>query len=353
MIYQHPLAYLLGLEGLALLRSWAGDYDKAFVEARLAEVRRLLADKGLTNHPGVVVTPSETAAAYDQWSKTYDEPRNNLFDFDEPIMHEILDAQPPGIVLDAACGTGRYAAYLASHGHQVIGVDCSAEMLARARAQVDQARFVLGDLHQLPLRAAAVDVVVCALALAHVPALEPVMAEFARVLRPAGHLVISDVHHELVFRGVGHQGSRAHRPARGCSHISPHPGRLPSRGPSGRLRSAPLRGAAISGRRRVNAVGFRDRHRAMGAVAVDSHGPHSQRGQGRLGKPEDDHLAFSGRRVSSELRPISQSPPARNRRRCGVYRAVRSAEILLPCRPPRPASGPGTGRAPATTTACP
>jgi SAM-dependent methyltransferase len=201
VIYQHPLAYLLGLEGLALLRSWAGDYDKAFVEARLAEVRRLLADKGLTNHPGVVVTPSETAAAYDQWSKTYDEPRNNLFDFDEPIMHEILDAQPPGIVLDAACGTGRYAAYLASQGHQVIGVDCSAEMLARARAQVDQARFVLGDLHQLPLRAAAVDVVVCALALAHVPALEPVMAEFARVLRPAGHLVISDVHHELVFRG--------------------------------------------------------------------------------------------------------------------------------------------------------
>ena len=27
MIYQHPLAYLLGIEGLALLRAWAGDYD--------------------------------------------------------------------------------------------------------------------------------------------------------------------------------------------------------------------------------------------------------------------------------------------------------------------------------------
>jgi hypothetical protein len=31
VIYQHPLAYLLGLEGLALLRAWAGDYDAAFV----------------------------------------------------------------------------------------------------------------------------------------------------------------------------------------------------------------------------------------------------------------------------------------------------------------------------------
>src|SRR6185503_7216859 len=43
--------------------------------------------------------------------------------------------------------------------------------------------------------------VVCALALAHVPTLDGVMAEFARVLRPGGHLVISDVHPELVRRG--------------------------------------------------------------------------------------------------------------------------------------------------------
>jgi SAM-dependent methyltransferase len=47
----------------------------------------------------------------------------------------------------------------------------------------------------------SVDLVVSGLALCHVPALAPVMAEFARVLRPGGHLVISDVHHEITFRG--------------------------------------------------------------------------------------------------------------------------------------------------------
>ena len=29
MIYQHPLAYLLGLEGIALLRAWGGDFELA------------------------------------------------------------------------------------------------------------------------------------------------------------------------------------------------------------------------------------------------------------------------------------------------------------------------------------
>jgi hypothetical protein len=39
VVYQHPLAYLLGIEGVALLRAWGGDHDREFVQARLAEVR--------------------------------------------------------------------------------------------------------------------------------------------------------------------------------------------------------------------------------------------------------------------------------------------------------------------------
>ena len=43
MAHLHPLAYLLGLEGHALMRAFAGDFaDPAFIEARLAEIRALL-----------------------------------------------------------------------------------------------------------------------------------------------------------------------------------------------------------------------------------------------------------------------------------------------------------------------
>lgn len=107
-------------------------------------------------------------------------------------MREILDRLPRGVALDAGCGTGRHTAYLASLGHEVIGVDTSPEMLSVAREKVPGDEFHEAELHDLPLAADSVDLVVCALALSHVPDLEPVLAEFVRVLRPNGHLVISD-----------------------------------------------------------------------------------------------------------------------------------------------------------------
>ncbi len=74
-------------------------------------------------------------------------------------------------------------------------------MLAHARRRVPDGEFRVGELDRLPLPDESVDVIVCALALVHVPRLGPVLAEFARVLRPGGDLVISDIHHELVTRG--------------------------------------------------------------------------------------------------------------------------------------------------------
>jgi ubiquinone/menaquinone biosynthesis C-methylase UbiE len=72
---------------------------------------------------------------------------------------------------------------------------------SRARRRVPEGEFRVAELDRLPLPDDSVDVIVCALTLVHVPRLDPVLAEFARVLRPGGDLVISDVHHELVTRG--------------------------------------------------------------------------------------------------------------------------------------------------------
>jgi ubiquinone/menaquinone biosynthesis C-methylase UbiE len=190
VIYQHPLAYLLGLEGIALMRAFNGDYDKEFTRARIAEIRALL-DSADQLGEGVETPPVTTAEGYGAWSGVYDEP-NDLIDLEQPVLRPMLDELPTGTALDAACGTGRYSAYLSSLGHAVIGVDSCPQMLEMARSKVADADFREGDLHQLPVAGQSIDLVVCALALTHVPDVGPVFAEFARVLRPGGHLVISD-----------------------------------------------------------------------------------------------------------------------------------------------------------------
>jgi SAM-dependent methyltransferase len=218
VICEHPLAYLLGLEGVALLRGFIGEYDREFVDARIAEVRDLLADESLAD-AAVAVERVGTLDGYRVWSATYDDGRNSAFDFDEPVVKEIVDPIPAGVAVDAACGTGRFSELLAARGHQVIGVDNSPDMLARARARVPSGEFRSGDLKRLPVADASADLVVCGLALTHVPDLRPVFAEFARVLRPGGQLVISDMHPERILRGaIPNQRGPDGRPGRLPGH---------------------------------------------------------------------------------------------------------------------------------------
>ncbi|NUR78786.1 MAG: class I SAM-dependent methyltransferase [Thermoleophilia bacterium] len=190
-MYQHPLAYLIGLEGIALLRAFSGAYDREFTLARLHEIRELLESPNALG-TGIEARPISTREGYDSWAPSYDEPGNQLLEIEQPIVREILDGMPIGVALDAACGTGRHAAYLASLGHTVIGVDSSPGMLARAREKIPQGEFHQADLHELPLADDSVDLVVCAIALVHLPNIESPFREFARVLRPGGHLVVSD-----------------------------------------------------------------------------------------------------------------------------------------------------------------
>ncbi|MFC4065290.1 class I SAM-dependent methyltransferase [Actinoplanes subglobosus] len=200
MIHQRALEYLLGLEGAALLRSFVEESGPEFGAARVAEMRRLLS-MAEWDVPPVAAERVPATDGYRVWSRTYDEPGNGLFPPEEEAVHGILAGVAAGVVVDAACGTGRHSEWLAGRGHRVIGVDGSPEMLARARVRVPSAEFREGRLEALPVPDGHADAVVCALALTHVADLKPVFAEFARVLRPGGHLVVSDVHQEWIAMG--------------------------------------------------------------------------------------------------------------------------------------------------------
>lgn len=55
----------------------------------------------------------------------------------QPAVERLAEAGAiVGSVLDAGCGTGEHAAYLAGRGHAVVGVDVAGAAIARARAKL-------------------------------------------------------------------------------------------------------------------------------------------------------------------------------------------------------------------------
>lgn len=184
--------YFLAVQGLALLR-------EALVRPtagtpRVDEIRDIAAKFEEFPHSlQIPMIEHDVDEGYTKWSETYDGP-NPAIEAEEPIVRAILAGLPAGDALDAACGTGRYAAHLAALGHRVIGVDGTAAMLDVARTKLPDVQLREGRLEALPVEDASIDVLTCTLALTHVADLGPVMREFARVLRPGGTAVLSDIH---------------------------------------------------------------------------------------------------------------------------------------------------------------
>jgi ubiquinone/menaquinone biosynthesis C-methylase UbiE len=184
--------YFTAVAGMAAMRHCLTEPSAA--RDRLDDVRAVV--EGLDEFPNNLVVQLreyDVSRGYDAWASRYDGP-NPAVETDEIEVHRLLADLDGDVALDAACGTGRHSAYLRGRGFEVIGVDSNPTMLGLAESKVPGGDIRLGDLAALPVDDGVVDVVVCSLALTHVQPLEPVIAEFARVTRPGGVVVLSDMH---------------------------------------------------------------------------------------------------------------------------------------------------------------
>jgi SAM-dependent methyltransferase len=95
-------------------------------------------------------------------------------------------------VLDAGCGTGRMSQYLAERGCSVEGIDLSPGMVAMARRNHRGLVFTVGSLTELPYPDGKFAGVMLWYSIIHTPpAGQPrIFAEAARILRPAGYLLV-------------------------------------------------------------------------------------------------------------------------------------------------------------------
>ena len=115
----------------------------------------------------------------------------------EARLRAIVGDETVDTFLDIGTGTGRILQLFAPQARAGIGLDRSVEMLALARTRLERdgqhhVRLRKGDMHDMPLGDASVDLATLHLVLHYAERPERVLAEAARTLRPGGRLVVVD-----------------------------------------------------------------------------------------------------------------------------------------------------------------
>jgi len=118
---------------------------------------------------------------------------------EQQAMLDLLASLEGQVVLDLACGTGRYGLIAQARGaRQVIAIDNSPAMLAgnplRNRVQATS--------EIISLATNSIDVILCGLALGHLPWFAHLLARVYREVKPEGVALVSDVHPFIALNGA-------------------------------------------------------------------------------------------------------------------------------------------------------
>jgi SAM-dependent methyltransferase len=149
---------------------------------------------------GAPATSTESIRRYwDDFAAEYDSyPDHGLLDSDtrsawKDLLRTWLPTTP-SLVVDLACGTGTMSALMAELGHQVRGLDLSAEMVRLAQAKAAPFGSAIevrqGDAGDPPYEPASVDVVFARHILWTLPDPTEALRRWAALLRPGGRMVL-------------------------------------------------------------------------------------------------------------------------------------------------------------------
>ena len=118
------------------------------------------------------------------------------------IAEALLKLMPPLVIADLGAGEGTISQLMAQRAKKVIAIDNSEKMvefgseLAKKHG-IRNLEYRLGELEDVPIRSATVDVAFLSQALHHARHPERALAEARRILKPGGQIAILDLnrHH--------------------------------------------------------------------------------------------------------------------------------------------------------------
>lgn len=101
---------------------------------------------------------------------------------------ELAELSEEDRLLDIGCGPGAALEYAVPTGAEVVGIDPSPSMVARAQRRVPSARVEVGSAEDLPFPEGYFNVVINVLSFHHWADRDAGLREILRVLAPGGHL---------------------------------------------------------------------------------------------------------------------------------------------------------------------
>jgi len=106
----------------------------------------------------------------------------------------ICGFEPGACIVDVGCGTGASVAFLRETcGYRALGFDLSGDLF-RENGRWESIPVAMARAEELPLQDGCCDGVLCECVLSLVSEPKRALGEFARVLRPGGFLILSDIY---------------------------------------------------------------------------------------------------------------------------------------------------------------
>ena len=156
-------------------------------------------------HNSSMTTHMNTQEAYNNWESQYDNNLNKTRDLEGLALRTVLSTIPFETCLEIGCGTGKNTTWFLETGKQVMAVDLSPEMLAKAKEKInsDKIHFVQADIKSAwTFRNQLFDLVSFSLVLEHIETLNPIFKEAAHSLNPGGYVYIGELHPFKQYSGT-------------------------------------------------------------------------------------------------------------------------------------------------------
>lgn len=143
-----------------------------------------------------------TQTAYDSWAHGYDAHPNPHILLEHDDVLKLVNPGRYEKILDAGCGTGKYASEFYKKGANVTGIDFSRKMLEVAGIKCPGVKFYYGNLERkLKFNSNHFDKINCAQTLKHIFNIGFTLKEFYRILKKGGFLVFSVTHPDMDWDG--------------------------------------------------------------------------------------------------------------------------------------------------------